>query len=85
MTLGIPQAAFDDGSRRKFLKTSTTLASGATLGMVEASLAVHAAGSDVVRVGMIGCGGRNAGAAVQALTADPGARLVAMCDLFFDP
>ncbi len=84
MTLGIPQAAFDDGSRRKFLKTSTTLASGATLGMVEASLAVHAAGSDVVRVGMIGCGGRNAGAAVQALTADSGTRLVAMCDLFLD-
>ena len=33
---------------------------------------------------MIGCGGRNSGAAVQALTADPGTRLVAMCDLFRD-
>jgi predicted dehydrogenase len=33
---------------------------------------------------MIGCGGRNAGAAVQALTADPGTRLVAMCDIFLD-
>lgn len=44
----------------------------------------HAAGSDVLRVGMIGCGGRNAGAAAQALTADPGARLVAMCDIFLD-
>jgi predicted dehydrogenase len=45
---------------------------------------VFAAGSDVIRVGMIGCGGRNAGAAAQALTADPGARLVAMCDIFMD-
>ena len=33
---------------------------------------------------MIGCGGRNTGAAVEALTADPGARLVAMCDIFMD-
>ena len=45
---------------------------------------VYAAGSDVIRVGMIGCGGRNAGAANQALTADKGARLVAMCDIFMD-
>jgi len=33
---------------------------------------------------MIGCGGRNAGAVVQALTADAGTRLVAMCDIFLD-
>lgn len=46
--------------------------------------AANAAGSDQLKVGMIGCGGRNAGAAVQALTADPGARLVAMCDIFRD-
>jgi len=35
-------------------------------------------------VGVIGCGGRNAGAAAQALTADSGARLAAMCDIFMD-
>ena len=45
---------------------------------------VHAAGSDIIKVGMIGCGGRNSGAIVQALTADKGARLVAMCDIFLD-
>jgi predicted dehydrogenase len=33
---------------------------------------------------MIGCGGRNAGAAVQALNADRGTRLVAMNDIFMD-
>jgi len=33
---------------------------------------------------MIGCGGRNSGAGVQALRADKGARLVAMCDIFMD-
>ncbi len=46
--------------------------------------AAHAAGSDILKVGMIGCGGRNASAAVQALKADPGTRLVAMCDIFAD-
>jgi predicted dehydrogenase len=51
---------------------------------LELSRSVHAAGTDIIKVGMIGCGGRNAGAAVQALTADPGARLVAMCDIFRD-
>ena len=45
---------------------------------------VFAAGSDIIRVGMIGCGGRNTGAAAQALTADKGTRLVAMCDIFMD-
>lgn len=68
-------------TRRDFLKTSTAMASAAALGL---GSRVHAAGSDTIRVGMIGCGGRNTGAAAQALTADPGARLVAMCDIFMD-
>jgi len=56
-----------------------TAAAGATTLAVEQ--AAHAAGSDIIKVGMIGCGGRNSGAAGQALSADPGARLVAMCDI----
>jgi predicted dehydrogenase len=71
-------------TRRDFLRTSATAAAAATLGSLDLSRSAHAAGSDVLRVGMIGCGGRNAGAAVQALTADPGARLTAMCDIFMD-
>src|SRR5690349_3048911 len=71
-------------SRRDFLKQSTVAASAAALGTLDLSRSAHAAGSDIIRVGMIGCGGRNAGAAVQALTADKGARLVAMCDIFRD-
>ncbi len=69
-------------TRRDFLKTSAVAASAATLGTFE--LGVHAAGSDIIKVGLIGCGGRNSGAAGQALSADPGARLVAMCDIFRD-
>ena len=71
-------------TRRDFLKTSTAAASAAAIGTLDLSRSAHAAGSDILKVGMIGCGGRNTGAAAQALTADKGARLVAMCDIFRD-
>lgn len=71
-------------TRRDFLKTSAVAASAAAVGTLELSRSAYAAGSDTLKVGMIGCGGRNAGAAVQALTADKGAQLVAMCDIFRD-
>ncbi|MCF7975598.1 MAG: Gfo/Idh/MocA family oxidoreductase [Phycisphaerae bacterium] len=71
-------------TRRDFLKQSSVLASAAMAGTLGLQSRLHAAGSDILRVGMIGCGGRNTGAAAQALAADPGARLVAMCDIFMD-
>jgi predicted dehydrogenase len=45
---------------------------------------VHAAGSGTIKIGLVGCGGRGSGAAEQALTADSGAKLVAMADAFAD-
>jgi predicted dehydrogenase len=69
-------------TRRDFLKASTSVASASVLGAL--SIGAYAGGSDIIRVGMIGCGGRNTGAASQALAADKGARLVAMCDIFMD-
>ena len=71
-------------SRREFLKTSSALAAGALVGGLAMPRTVHAAGSDVLRVGLIGCGGRGTGAAAQALNADPNAKLVAMGDAFAD-
>src|ERR1039457_4789537 len=71
-------------TRRDFLKTSTVAASAAAIGTLDLGRSAHAAGSDITKVGMIGCGDRNAGAASQALTADPGSRLVAMADMFRD-
>jgi len=71
-------------SRRGFLHSSIATVSGVAVANLGAARFAHAAGGDTIRVGMIGCGGRNAGAAVQALTADEGARLVAMCDIFAD-
>ena len=42
------------------------------------------AGSDVIKIGLIGCGGRGTGAALQALNADKGTVLTAMGDVFTD-
>jgi predicted dehydrogenase len=45
---------------------------------------VFAAGAQRLRVGLVGCGGRGTGAALQAAAADPAVRIVAMGDLFAD-
>ncbi len=72
-------------SRRDFLKTSAASVAGAALATQLHTLSnVHAGGSDVLRVGLIGCGGRGTGAAAQALNADPNVKLVAMADAFDD-
>ena len=45
--------------------------------------AVHAAGSDLIRVALVGCGGRGSGAAENALSTTSGPiKLVAMADVF---
>jgi myo-inositol 2-dehydrogenase / D-chiro-inositol 1-dehydrogenase len=70
-------------NRREFLKNGT-LAAGAVAGGLSLARSAHAAGSDVLRVGLVGCGGRGTGAAVNALDADPNTKLVAMADAFAD-
>jgi predicted dehydrogenase len=69
-------------TRREFIKHSGAVTSAAVIGSLGLHSRVHAAGSDTIRLGMIGCGGRATGAAAEAMTADPGVRLVAMCDIF---
>ena len=50
-------------SRRDFLKTSSTIAAGATLaGSLSVARSAHASVDDTLRVGLIGCGGRGTGA-----------------------
>jgi len=71
-------------SRRDFIKTTAaTSAAGALLANFSSS-GVYAAGDEVLRVGLVGCGGRGSGAANQALRADKNAHLVAMGDAFPD-
>jgi len=74
-------------SRRDFLKNSSTVvASAALAGGLSISRSAHAQGSDLIKIALIGCGGRGTGAAVQALNnkAMPNVKLVAMADAFRD-
>ncbi len=73
-----------DPSRRNFLKTSAVAVSTAMAGSLAISQSAHAAGSDILKVGLVGCGGRGSGAAANALNADKNAKLVAMADAFGD-
>src|ERR1700687_5018703 len=69
-------------SRREFIKNTGKLAAVSALANV-AIPAVHAAGSDLIQVALIGCGGRGGGAAANALSVKRGPmKLVAMADIF---
>ncbi|QVL34809.1 Gfo/Idh/MocA family oxidoreductase [Telmatocola sphagniphila] len=65
-------------NRREFVAASTVAGVGLLSG------GVFAAGNETIRIGLIGCGGRGSGAAVNALNADPNVKLVAMGDAFPD-
>ncbi len=72
-------------SRREFLKTSTVAAAGASLvGTLGIARSAHASVDDTLKVGLIGCGGRGTGAAMNALSADKNVKLIAMGDAFPD-
>ena len=69
-------------SRRDFLAASA--ASVGTAALLASGNYAHAQGSDVIRVGVIGCGGRGTDAAKNAFDAAPNVEIVAMGDLFAD-
>jgi len=72
-------------SRRDFIKTgSAVVASGAALGSLSIAQAAHAYGSDEIKIGLVGCGGRGTGAAVQAMNTKGPVKLIAMADVFAD-
>jgi predicted dehydrogenase len=68
-----------DFTRRDFLKASTTLAAAAAL-----APGVFAANDETLKIALVGCGGRGAGAASQALSTAGPVKLVAMADAFKD-
>jgi myo-inositol 2-dehydrogenase/D-chiro-inositol 1-dehydrogenase len=72
-------------SRREFLKSSSALAAGAALaGGLNVARAAYAAGSDLLKVALIGCGGRGTGAVHNILDACQGVKIVALADAFED-
>jgi predicted dehydrogenase len=75
--------SFLDSTRRGFVSGVTAAAAGATAFARQLSSS-RAADAPVLRLGLVGCGGRGSGAAAQALQADPNTRLVALGDAFRD-
>jgi len=72
-------------NRRSFLKNSSIALIGSTL-TYHSGVPAPLTGTKktILKVGLIGCGGRGTGAAVQALQADPDVVLTAMGDVFED-
>src|SRR5579875_2934809 len=68
-------------TRRDFLKSTA----GVVLATQLSLPAVHAAGSEVIKVGLIGCGNRGRGAAENVLSAASGVQIVALGDTFAEP
>ncbi len=69
----------DTMTRRHFLETS---AKATALAGLSISASAYAGGSDRIRIGLVGCGGRGSGAAAQALSTGEGVVLTAMGDVF---
>lgn len=70
-------------TRRDFLKTSAG-ATASVAALAGGFTPVFAAGSDKLRVGLIGCGVRGVGAAMNCVLSSPGVEIVALGDLFPD-
>jgi predicted dehydrogenase len=67
--------------RREFLKqTGTLLATSALAGV--ALPHVHAAETDTIQIGLVGCGGRGTGAAADALSVGGAVKIRALADVF---
>jgi len=71
-------------TRRDFVKDSTATAAGVAAASLAVAPRAYAGEDNTLRVGLVGCGGRGTGAAVQALKADPNNKLVALGEAFED-
>jgi predicted dehydrogenase len=69
-------------SRRDFLKGSAAVAGLGLAGGLSIARSVHAASSDVIKIALIGAGGRGRGAVVQQMNADKNVKLIAVADAF---
>lgn len=71
-------------SRRRFIRNSAALVGGAYVSSLPVSAGAYVSGSETLKIGLVGCGGRGTGAAVQALRTEGPVELVAMADIFRD-
>jgi len=71
-------------SRREFVKQSSMIAGGLLAAPLLSRANFFAGSDDVIKIALIGCGGRGTGAATQALSTKQNLKLVAMADAFKD-
>lgn len=80
------------GNNKKLVRDRRSFLKNSGIALIGSTLAYHSGMSapsgntkkPTLKVGLIGCGGRGTGAAVQALRADPDVVLTAMGDVFED-
>lgn len=71
-------------SRREFVRNSSLLAGGMLAAPLLSKANFFSGSEAVIRIALIGCGGRGTGATVQALSTKQNVQLVAMADAFRD-
>src|SRR5690606_27508255 len=71
-------------SRRDFMKNSAMIAGGLMAAPLISGANYFSGAEEVIKVAVIGCGGRGRGAVIQALLAKKNVKLVAMADAFKD-
>ena len=71
-------------SRRDFVKQTSLVAGGLIAMPMFTNANFFAGANDVIKVAVVGCGGRGTGAVVQALSTKQNVQLVAMADAFRD-
>ncbi|HEX5152775.1 MAG TPA: Gfo/Idh/MocA family oxidoreductase [Parafilimonas sp.] len=70
--------------RREFLKNTSLIAGGLMAAPLISGANYFSGASDVIKIALVGCGGRGTGAATQALSTKQNVQLVAMADAFKD-
>ncbi len=74
----------DSLSRRAFVQAGAVVTAGLMLPRTLSASPKGAAYSDVIRIGLVGCGGRGTGAIRDCMRASDGIEIVALGDLFAD-
>lgn len=74
----------NNSSRRDFVKQSSLIAGGLMAAPLLSRANFFSGADDVIKIALVGCGGRGTGAAMQALLTKQNVKLVAMADAFRD-
>lgn len=71
-------------TRREFVKASSMLAGGLIAAPLITKANYFSGADDIIKIALVGCGGRGTGAATQALLTKQNVKLVAIADAFQD-